>query len=71
MRDRSTRRAAAERYKARSLRDFRDRTGYAPSYVSATNHSLDCGRPGCATCKGERYGKRDRRAAKLDLALAA
>jgi hypothetical protein len=68
-RDRSYRRAQRDRYKAKSLRDFRNVTGHEPNTVSATRHALDCGRPGC-TCKGDRYGKRDRIAAKRELATA-
>lgn len=63
---RAERRYRAERYKAKSARDFRNVTGHEPNTISATRHALDCGRPGC-TCKSERYGKRDRRAAKREL----
>ena len=68
--DRSTRRAAAERYKARSARDYRNRIGDDPRNLSTTRHALDCGRSRCGCCGGERYGKRDRVAAKRELVLA-
>jgi len=67
--DRATRRARTAAYRARSARDYRDRTGEDPIAVSDSRHSLDCGRTGCKLCKRPRYGKADRRAAKLALAI--